>query len=395
MQEQASGGLDAWYRRWRWVLDPIAMALLSVVMAAFGFRGIWGSYSLLPVDVSPWWALVLALPACGLALLKHRAPMLVLTAVAVLFAIDILTVGGVGTLVVLLDVLWLAVFVASPRVRRTLLLLLGASIIALFAAALVVAELPFAIAFLIAIQFGAIFGTDYWWAVAVAQANELADLHRQRAEAAEHESERDRTEAVNREREMMARELHDAVAGHVLAMAIRAEAALSTSPDETADRAALQAVRDAGLDAHTALRTMISVLRGGGGELAAAPRLEDLDGVITEARRTGLEVTETRSDERFSVVVEQTLVRIVRESLANCVRHAAGAKVDVVIAHADGSVGVSVESRGGSPRAHAAGNGWGLSMLNERVRALEGTFHAGPVDGGWSVHAELPLTVRT
>lgn len=393
MQEQAAGGLNAWYRRWRWVLEPITMALFSVVMAAFGFRAFWGPFSLLHVDVSPWWALVLALPACGLVLLKRRAPMLVLAAVAALFMIDILTVGGIGTMVVLLDVLWMAVFVSNPRARQTLLILLGASMTALFVAALVFTEVPLAIAFLIAIQFGAIFGTDYWWAVAVSQANELADLHRQRAEDTEHTAERERTEAVHREREMMARELHDAVAGHVLAMAIRAEAALSTTPDEAADRAALQAVRDAGLDAHTALRTMISVLRGGEGDLVAAPRLEDLDDVIEEARRTGLDVTETRSDERFPVVVEQTLIRIVRECLANCIRHAAGARVDVVIAPTGGSVGVSVESHGGSPLAHAAGNGWGLSMLNERVRALDGTFHAGPVAGGWTVRAELPLAV--
>src|SRR5690606_22228085 len=93
-----------------------------------------------------------------------------------------------------------------------------------------------------------------------------------------------------RERESMARELHDAVAGHVMAMAIRAEAALSSAPDEQRDRAALQAVRDAGMDAHAALRSMITVLRSGDGELQPAPRLEDLDGIVSDARRAGLRV---------------------------------------------------------------------------------------------------------
>ncbi len=54
-------------------------------------------------------------------------------------------------------------------------------------------------------QFGAIFGTDYWWAVAVSQAHELAELHRQRAEDAAATAARDRVQAVQRERETMAR----------------------------------------------------------------------------------------------------------------------------------------------------------------------------------------------
>ncbi|MGV2985286.1 sensor histidine kinase [Microbacterium sp. AGC85] len=394
MQQQATERFGSWYRRTRWIVDPIAMALLAVVMAALGFRSVWTPFSLLGTDVSAWWALALALPACALAVLKYRAPMLVLAAVSVLFVADLLTVGGIGTLVVLLDVLWRAAFVAGAGARRILLVLLGVATLALSAAALLLADAPLPVAFLIAVQFGAIFGTDYWWAVAVAQANELAELHRQRAEAAEREAERDRSEAVLREREMMARELHDAVAGHVMAMAIRAEAVLSTPPDEERDRAALQAVRDAGLDAHTALRTMIAVLRGGAGELAPAPRIEDLEGIIANARRTGLRVASTPlQEDRFPVLVEQTIVRIVREALANCIRHASGADVDVEIIAGDMTVSVRVDSRGGTPVTHAGGNEWGLSMLGERVRALDGTFRAGPVDGGWSVHAELPIGV--
>lgn len=392
MQEHATGRIGSWYRRERWIVDPIAMALLAVVMAALGFRGVWGPFSMLDTsNVSPWWALVFALPACALAVFKHRAPMRVLAAVTALFVADLLTVGGIGTLVVLLDVLWRAAFVAGPRARRALLVLLGVSTIALCPIALLFTDVPVAVAFLIAVQFGAIFGTDYWWAVAVAQANELAELHRQRAEDAEHEAERDRSAAVLHERETMARELHDAVAGHVMAMAIRAEAVLSTAPDEERDRAALQAVRDAGLEAHTALRTMIAVLRGGSGDLTPAPRIEDLEGILADARRSGLSVAATPLNAGFPLLVEQTIVRIVREALANCIRHSSGADVDLEIIADEMTVSVRVDSRGGTSVPHAAGNGWGLSMLGERVRALDGAFHAGPVVGGWSVRAELPI----
>lgn len=369
------------------------MAALATVMAALGFHGIWGPFSLLPEDVSPWWALVLALPACALALGKQRHPWTVLALVAVLFVTDLLTVGGVGTLVVLLDVLWTAAFLAGPRGRRMLLVLLGAATVALFFAALLFSEAEPPVAVLFAVQFGAIFGTDYWWAVAVSQAHELAELHRQRAEDAAATAARERARAVQTEREAMARELHDVVAGHVMAMAIRAEAALAAPPDRSDDRAALQAVRDAGLDAHGALRTMIGVLRRGDGALAPTPGWADIDHLAAEARRSGLDVRLIVDDPgELGGGGEQAVVRVVREALGNCVRHANGAAVDVTIGRVGGAARVTVQSRGGVPTATAGqgGGGWGLQMLRERVTALGGTFEAGPEADGWLVEAWLP-----
>lgn len=397
MHEQVEGGFGAWYRRQRGWVDPMGMALLAVMMAALGFRGVWGSFSLLPGPVSPWWALAFALPACALALVKQRLPLAVLGLVTVLFVADLLTVGGIGTLVVLLDVLWTAVFLSAPRRRRVLLVLLGAGTVIVFIAAWLFTDMPFAVAFLIGVQFGAIFGTDYWWAVAVSQAHELAELYRQRADDAAAAAGRDRAEAVQREREAMARELHDVVAGHVMAMAIRAEAALSTAPDQTADREALQAVRDAGLDAHGALRSMISVLRRGDGALVPTPRWADLDGIVREAERAGLVVRFSATEpSELGAAAEQTVVRIVREALTNCIRHAGGAHVDVEIEARDAEVHVRVRSHGGVATAAAAhgGEGWGLQLLRERVGALGGFFSAGPVAGGWSVEGRLPLEVR-
>ncbi|KKX97946.1 sensor histidine kinase [Microbacterium sp. Ag1] len=393
MHEQVEGGFGAWYRRHRWWADPLGMAIFAVVMAAFGFRGIWGPFSLPQEPLSPWWALVLALPACALALFKRRMPVTVLVLVSLLFVADLLTVGGLGTLVVLLDVLWTAAFLADSRGRRMLLVLLGAATVVLFLCAWLLTDVSFPVAFLIGVQFGAIFGTDYWWAVAVSQAHELAELHRQRAEHAAAVAERDRVEAVQRERETMARELHDVVAGHVMAMAIRAEAALSTPPDPPRDREALQAVRDAGLDAHAALRSMISVLRRGEGSPASSPRWGDLEGIVQEAERAGLTVRLVADHvDDVGSALEQAVIRIVREALNNCIRHASGAEVDVIIRRSGPEVRVEVRSRGGSPsRASAsADGGWGLQMLRERVAALGGAFTAGPVAGGWSVEGRIP-----
>lgn len=422
MIEEHAGPAD-WYRRHRRVLVPILLALFFVLLAALGFSRVWGVFLLLPDTISPWWTLVTALPACLLVFVKERAPMAALAAASVLFVVDLVTLAGVGPLIVLLDVFWTAVFVAGPRARRRLAAAVVIAASALFLAAVLLAETPGPVAFLVSMQFGAFLGTDYWWAVAVSQANELAELHRQRADEAERAAARDRAEAVRLEREAMARELHDAVAGHVMAMAIRAEAALSTEPDQDRDRAALRAVRDAGLDAHAALRSMIAVLRSGDGGLQPTPRLEDLTGIADDARRAGLQVSlRDGLDGRLdpSGATAQAIVRVVREALTNCVRHAPGAVVDVELALLDGgadgrgepdrrgagfdapvlgereSVEVRVESRGGliGRSGEYSGGGWGLSMLTERVRALGGTFSAGPTADGWSVRAQLPTGVR-
>ncbi|MDH5167154.1 sensor histidine kinase, partial [Microbacterium sp. RD02] len=89
-------------------------------------------------------------------------------------------------------------------------------------------------------------------------------------------------------------------------------------------------------------------------------------------------------------------VRVVREALGNCVRHANGAVVEVTIGPADGAASVAVRSRGGAPTATAGqgGDGWGLQMLRERITALGGTFRAGPEPDGWLVEARLPVEVR-
>lgn len=395
MEDERSTGLREWYRSHRPVADAVLIALFSLVAAALGLHGVWSMFSLIDDVVSPWMTLWTALPGCILVFVKRRFPITSLLLAGVLFVVDLLLWGGIGPFVVLLDVLWTAAFFASPRERVRLLLGLAAATAGLFAAALVFGGVGAPLAFLVATQFGAFVGTDYWWAVAVSQAHELADLQRQRADEAAAVAERDRAEAVRREREAMARELHDVVAGHVMAMAIRAEAALSSPDDPPGDRAALRAVRDAGIDAHGALRTMISVLRRGGDDLLPIPRLDDLADVVRDARRAGLRVRlDVAELSDVDGATEQAVVRVVREALANCVRHSREADVVVRVHGVGDVVDVNVRSLGGrKPSPGYEGAGWGLSMLRERVAALGGTFAAGPDAEGWTVEARIPREV--
>ncbi|KAA9144657.1 sensor histidine kinase [Microbacterium lushaniae] len=387
--------MTAWVRAHRAAAEALAYAALTIAAAALGFVGLWSLFSVLPEPVSPWWSLLTGLPACALVVFRSRAPLALLVAALVLFVIDLLTFGGVVTLIVVLDLLYAATVVASPSRRRGILVGIAVAVAGMTAAALTRVD-DVRVGILIGLQLGALAGMDYWYATSVAQAHELVALHRARAEDAALQAVRERGAVVRREREQMARELHDVVAGDVSAIAIRAEAALSVDGPPESDRAALRAVRDSSLQAHQALRSMIAVLRNGDGDVAA-PGRDSLPDLVAEARRRGLRVTVDDSlPQGLPSPVDHAVTRIVQESLANCARHAAGADVQVVLsAGGDGDVHVRVDSRGGAAVTSPPiqGTGWGLDLLRERARALGGRLEAGPDGDGWSVRATLPTAV--
>ena len=111
-------------------------------------------------------------------------------------------------------------------------------------------------------------------------------------------------------------------------------------------------------------------------DLGLGPALSFLaEGV---AQRTGLEITvEGSTKGRLPASVETALYRVVQEALTNVMRHAKARRVTIVLA-ADGSMlrclveddGVGFEASGVS----AAGKGLGLRGIEERVKALGGSF---------------------
>lgn len=373
-----------------WV-EACLYVLAVVVAAAAGFAGLWSVFEIIEPRPSPWWTLVAAVPASALVIVKYRAPRVSLALALLIFAADLAVVGGIVPLLVVLDALHLVVVRAGAAGRRRVLL--GGLVVVAMAAAIAYArsgELRAAI--LISIQWIALGGLVYWYATAWQQSRELVMLHRQAAEDAAALADRDRVAAVRSERERMAAELHDLVAGHVSAVAIRSEAALSAG-DPAAHRAALTAVRDSSLDAHDALRQMIEVLRDGDHGLAAPGRAA-VPQLADAARRAGLTVSVSDSiPDDLPAAVDHAVGRIVQESLANAARHSEGATVTVGVTAVDRDVRVDVVSRGArrQPGAALHGSGWGLELIRERVHSLRGELTARPEGDAWAVRARIPL----
>ena len=113
------------------------------------------------------------------------------------------------------------------------------------------------------------------------------------------------------------------------------------------------------------------------------------------ARRPEL-VFETRlpDDEGgLSEAVQETVYRLVQESLSNAVRHGAPKTVSVSLERGAKALKVEVLNDG-APAAPAA-PGFGLTGMAERVASVGGTLEAGPAEGGgWRVAAMLPLAAQ-
>lgn len=207
----------------------------------------------------------------------------------------------------------------------------------------------------------------------------------------EHARRRALDEARLRERERLARELHDTVAHHVAAIAIQAQAGrtvAATRPDAARD--ALVAIEEEAARTLAELRTLVGVLRDPG-DVALAPQagLADLEALAQRA--PGPVELELEGDlEGLGPAVHAALFRLAQESITNAVRHARGARRIVVRVEGDAEcVRLSVQDDGARARAGAPGHG--LVGMAERAELLGGTFEAGPHEaGGWIVTAVLP-----
>ena len=189
--------------------------------------------------------------------------------------------------------------------------------------------------------------------------------------------------SVQRERDRIARELHDIVAHHLAVIVVQAGAGRTTSSAAGAHER-FAGIRHTGVDALAEMARLIDVLHEEG--------RRDVDVLIERARRSGIDVelTLVPSD----MMVPEAAYRVVQEGLTNAIKHAPGSAVAVQLRHAGTALEVEVRNvDGGTPSSLAGtGSGVGLAGMRERIEALGGTLDAGPERTGWRLLARLPLT---
>ncbi|MEU4219092.1 sensor histidine kinase [Actinoplanes sp. NPDC026623] len=196
------------------------------------------------------------------------------------------------------------------------------------------------------------------------------------------------------ERERLARDLHDTVAHHVSAMAIRAQAGLATAashPDAATD--ALRVIEAEASRALAEMRGMVRILRRDEpADLAPSPRIADLEKLAGRPRSgPAVDVGIAGDVDDVPPAVGSAIFRLAQESVTNARRHARHAtRIQVRVSADPDSVRLQV-SDDGEPGAGTRAPGYGLIGMSERAVLLGGTCEAGPAPGrGWTVTAVLP-----
>ncbi|HUG50099.1 MAG TPA: histidine kinase [Terrimesophilobacter sp.] len=194
------------------------------------------------------------------------------------------------------------------------------------------------------------------------------------------------------EREMLARDLHDTVAHHVSAIAIRAQAGLAVA--ESNPDAATDALRVIEAEASTTLaemRSMVRVLRQGEApDLAPSRVLADIEQLASTGLSPRVHVRVEGDTASIPPTVASAVYRMAQESVTNARRHARGASlIDVVVEADDGGVRLTVRNDGEVVPATAPG--YGITGMMERASLLGGSCQSGRAPGGgWVVTAVLP-----
>jgi signal transduction histidine kinase len=198
------------------------------------------------------------------------------------------------------------------------------------------------------------------------------------------------------ERERLARDLHDIVAHHVSAIAIRAQAGLATSasrPDAAVE--ALQIIEAEASRTLAEMRGMVRILRRNEpSALSPSPSIADLERLaLRDQAGPSVDVAVSGDFADVPPSVGAAVYRLAQESVTNARRHARHAtRIEVRVAADDSSVRLRVSDDGEPGMLRLTGStGYGLAGMIERARLLGGTCEAGPASGGgWTVTAVLP-----
>ena len=234
------------------------------------------------------------------------------------------------------------------------------------------------------------------WGMYLGSRRELIWTLRHRAERAEAEQELRVTQARANERARIAREMHDVLAHRISQVSMHAGALAfreDLTPDEVRNSAAV--IREKAHEALTDLRGVLGVLRGADGEPALVPQptYADLDGLVAEARASGLNV---ELHDRVSVPGEvpdaagRTLYRIVQEGITNARKHA---PLTLLTIELTGSPEDGLDVVMSNPLGFGSatpGAGLGLVGLSERAELRGGLLEHRREGSSFVLHGWIP-----
>jgi signal transduction histidine kinase len=385
----------------QWLVVDIVASALAMLVITFGLRVMHG-----PRFVMPTAAMAVATTAATLPVAVRRLWPLPVLAVVVT-AVAALTAVGRAPLTSDL-MLGMAIYMAALRLPRTVAIVaLVATEAAIFGGLLTAA----ATAHAQSVMLHSMLAAAALWFVGAGVRERRTYLAGEAEQAAQRqwaEAERGR-HALQEERLLIARELHDVLAHSLSVVTVQAGVGRRVGAARPAEALrALCTVEEASRGALDELRRVLCLLRSDeepdapalSVALTPVPGLGDLGTLAATVRKAGTPVRLDLTGDVAAVppAAALTAYRITQEALTNVVRHARGAEATVRVRIGPAGVRIRVTDTGHPRRAGGlAGEGavgHGIVGMRERAAIFGGTLDAGPLPGGgFQVAAFLPVPV--
>jgi len=230
-----------------------------------------------------------------------------------------------------------------------------------------------------------------WWAVAI-----IRDItkRRQAEEAVQKEQRllRRSLSLHDRERKLLAYEIHDGLAQQLTGSLLLLQSIQGRDPEQAhkALGESIQLLQESLAEARRIIGGLRPPILDESGIVAAVEYL------IAEQQRHGglqIEFEHRLRAKRFAALLEGVLFRIVQESLTNAARHSRSEKVRIDLVQLDDCLRLVVEDWGvGFDPQRVAEHRFGLQGIRERARLLGGSASIDSAPGkGTRIAVELPL----
>lgn len=356
-----------------------ALAMATCVVSSFGWNVIVASGPRLPLAALG--VVFLVTSTLGWIWCERRGPRVITAWLASLVAIALvaLWISHLAVLLIIMPLIGFAVIYGSMRwgIASTALFLMWAVAISAHDGASLVQIYSHSTGFLPGAVFVIVLGL-----LIVRSRESRRQLRRYAAEVEEL--------ATTRERNRIARDIHDSVGHYLTVVHVQLEAARATvTTDPAASSECLARAQDFAREGLTELRRSVSMLRGGAVE--QRPFGVALGELVDDCRGHGLEtVLEVHGTPRpLTPAIEFTLYRAAQEALTNVARHAHATRARCTLRYGEREVVLAVSDDGVG--AVATEGGFGLVGLRERAQLVGGTVTIRTAVGrGFAVEVRVP-----
>ncbi|MGC2299505.1 MAG: histidine kinase [Acidobacteriaceae bacterium] len=206
--------------------------------------------------------------------------------------------------------------------------------------------------------------------------------------------ERWRLQAVLDERERLAHEMHDTLAQSFAGIGFQLEAIRDEMGEHADLLPQIDLARDMVHNSHEEARRSIAAMRPDHLEaigLAGALK-EAAERMVAGGSSIALRATSTGSERTIPLRISDTLLRIGHEAIANAVRHAHPAHIDIALHYRPTGVEMMVADDGSGFQLSADSEGFGIRGMHKRANSIGARFTVNSVPGrGTSVEVFAPL----